>query len=450
MFITQLQPQVQQDPNDETAALLRVLIHTMNSTAPDGVPTVPQWTGPHPSLVQVQALLYASLVASLFSAFLAMLGKQWLNRYASVDMRGSAIERSQNRQRKLDGIVTWYFHCVMESLPLMLQIALLLLGCALSRYLWGINIRIASVVLGVTIFGIIFYAFAAVAGAVSMSCPYQTPGAQILRFLWKKVPNRSVFFGTKTPTAPQSETQPGPAQALDGEVTILDFRCISWMLQTSLDRTINELTLKFLGSILTHPWFDDGIVAGCLDVLVGCVSVTYDRVVVTRESEGLAEMDAVCLLRALSHRLVEQPSSSMPRDLHHRYRSVFPCVDMLSTLPFYHTFTAAQSLITGNSTDHLNWDGVDPSTPESLWLAHNFVKIAWHQKKNRGRVSHWILCFSRHCLLWHPEPPLSVIADCLLIAAIELGCYVFRNDVVDQDKRYVLRTNCITHRLIVH
>ena len=87
-------------------------------------------------------------------------------------MRGTAIERSQNRQRKLDGVVTWYFDHVMESLPLMLQAALLLLGCALSRYLWGINLTVASVVLSVTLVGITFYAFIIVAGADSESCPY--------------------------------------------------------------------------------------------------------------------------------------------------------------------------------------------------------------------------------------------------------------------------------------
>ena len=82
-----------------------------------------------------------------------MLGKQWLNRYATTNVRGTTIERGHIRQRKLDGVVTWYFDHVMESLPSMLQAALLLLGCALSRYLWEINIVIASVVLGTTLFG---------------------------------------------------------------------------------------------------------------------------------------------------------------------------------------------------------------------------------------------------------------------------------------------------------
>jgi hypothetical protein len=97
-------------------------------------------------------------------------------------MRGTTIERSQNRQRKLDGIVAWHFDHVMELLPLMLQGALLLLGCALSRYLLEINATVASVAIGVTSSGVI-YVFVVVAGTASVSCPYQTPGARIFRHI---------------------------------------------------------------------------------------------------------------------------------------------------------------------------------------------------------------------------------------------------------------------------
>ena len=433
------------DPNEETAALLRFLIYTVDHTALGGdIPTIPPQSGtPLPqSLVQVQVLLYASLATSLFSAFLAMLGKQWLNRYASIDMRGSAVERSQNRQRKLNGIVTWYFDYVMESLPLMLQGALLLFGCALSKYLWNIKVVIAAVVLGVTTFGAAFYAFIVVAGAVFESCPYQTPSAQFIRFLWKRVPSRSVLFPPKPPTAQQSEAQPDAAQMFDGEVTALDFRCISWMLKTSLDRSINESTLKFLGSILANPGLDDGIVADCLNVLIGCINVTEDdRVVVTRGSEQLAEMAATCHLRSLSHLLVDQPSSKISKYLHQRYKSAFPPIAILQDLPFHRTIAAAHNLIVRNSPD-LDLDIVDPSAPETLWLAHNFVKVAWHQKKSglkkQNKVDDWILHFSHHSLLRGPDPPLSVIADCLSIAAIELGCNVSRTDVMSQDKRWVI------------
>ena len=484
-FIIQVHSQLQPDPNEETAALLRVLIHTINNTALGGdVPTIPQWSGPPPPLIQVQALFYASLAASLFSAFLAMLGKQWLNRYAMADMRGSAIERSQNRQRKLNGISTWRFALVMESLPLMLQIALLLLGCALSVYLREINVTIASVVLAVTTFGLTFYVFIVVAGAVSMSCPYQTPAAQILRYIWRKVlpsPCKMVFrhlwevlrrlweglchiwkvirylwmvlrypsrplnrpaFLTKSSTKRPSETQSGPEQTLDWEVTVLDFCCISWMLRTSLDRLINEVALKFLESVLAFPGYEDVIVMECLNLLISCVSITDGGgVMVIRGSEVLAKMAATCLLRALSHTFVEHPESDILGDVYKRYKRAFPSMDMLENLPFYHTITAVHSLITGDSPDHIDWDGVDPSTPESPWLVHNFVKIAWRRKKSgqggHGKVPRWILHFSFHSLLWDPEPPALVVADCLSIAAIDLGCEVPQSDVMEVDKRYL-------------
>jgi glucan phosphoethanolaminetransferase (alkaline phosphatase superfamily) len=54
----------------------------------------------------------------------------------------------------------------MESLPLMLQVALLLLGCALSRYLWEIDVTVASVTVAVTSSGVIFYLFIVVAGTI--------------------------------------------------------------------------------------------------------------------------------------------------------------------------------------------------------------------------------------------------------------------------------------------
>ena len=87
-FIVQVQPELQSDPNQDTADLLRFLIYKIdNTTFSSDVPTLPQlWNGPSREIIYVQSLLYASLTAALLSAFLAMLGKQWLSRYASVDM----------------------------------------------------------------------------------------------------------------------------------------------------------------------------------------------------------------------------------------------------------------------------------------------------------------------------------------------------------------------------
>ena len=137
-----------------TAAYMQILIHAVNgSLFPGADPGAIAWTGPPPEIITVQSLLYASLATSLFAAFLAMLGKQWVNRYLR-NRGGSAAEKSRDRQQKLDGLQKWHFHIAIESLPVMLQLALLLLGCALSQYLWTISRTVAGVTIAVTVLGV--------------------------------------------------------------------------------------------------------------------------------------------------------------------------------------------------------------------------------------------------------------------------------------------------------
>ena len=109
--------------------LLKIVASVSLGNVPTGADAAfPQWNGPDPIIVNVKVILYSSLAASVLAAFIAMSGKQWLNRYAQVEMRGSIIDRGRHRQRKMNGMVTWHFDLVMECLPLILQAALLLLG----------------------------------------------------------------------------------------------------------------------------------------------------------------------------------------------------------------------------------------------------------------------------------------------------------------------------------
>jgi len=119
---------------------------------------------------------------SLLAAFVAMLGKQWLNRYLR-HTGGSTIERCGDRQRKFDGLERWPFRLFIESLPIMLQIALLLLTCGLSRYMWSVNTSVARVIISSTVLGFLFYLVIVVAGTSSYECPFQTPASMALRDL---------------------------------------------------------------------------------------------------------------------------------------------------------------------------------------------------------------------------------------------------------------------------
>jgi hypothetical protein len=93
------------------------------------------------------------------------------------------IERCGDRQRKFDGLDKWPFRMCMESLPIMLQIALLLLTCGLSRYVWSVNVSVGRVVISFTVLGVLFYIAVVVAGTSSYECPFQTPVSIGLRHL---------------------------------------------------------------------------------------------------------------------------------------------------------------------------------------------------------------------------------------------------------------------------
>jgi hypothetical protein len=556
-FIIQLQSQFQSDPNDETAALLRVLLYKIdNTTFGNDVPTLPQWTGPPRTIVQVQAILLASLAASLLSAFLAMLGKQWLNRYASTDMRGSAIERSQNRQRKLDGVVTWYFDYVMEALPLMLQVALLLLGCALSRYLWEINIILASVVFSVTSFGMAFYIFIIVAGTASVICPYQTPGARFLRYVfhqilplifrnillpalrsalsaisklpafissrfsdfieasfcrrltvkwwsWSQRPWYSAFNITislfytlvvlpialaidtcilgggtvfllllaffiavygpillgifacdKTLrrwfaglSSPRVHSLGQQAIALDRQAVALDLRCISWMLQTSLDKVVLLSALKHLATMMTLGNFDPTLVSGCFDVFVDCIKVDVNtrKVVAMQGLEQLATVSAMCFLRTFHHLSTTNPTLPALKDVRQRYSRVFPHMTDFdfSGLPFYSTMAMIHSL--AHQCWYLGsfqWGERRPSSQECISFTRGMAEIAQvkyqeYQEMQHRKVPRWILRFALHFMPLEPLPPASVVADYLSIIAMDLGCDVSNTGFMTSDERSV-------------
>ena len=482
----------------------------MNNTAlGSDAPTLPRWTGPPQAIVDVQAMLFASLAASLFSAFLAMLGKQWLNRYNSTDLRGTVVERSQNRQRKLDGIVVWYFNNVMESLPLMLQAALLLFSCALCRYLWEVDATVASVVLGVTSFGVLSYMFIVIAGAASESCPYQTPGAYILRhhillplhsthYLLR--PLRSIFHNlTATfrsifsrcsenslcyefvigwwgyyehpcysgekfllylfllPLSPillafdlfrlgrviLRSLVPSGRRAYHGfmsayrrtrdlgrQTITLDLRCVSWMLQTSLDKTFHLSALKYLLAIPELPHFDPSLVIGCLNVLIGCVNVVRDTPVMVLDLEQLGALSARCFLRTFCRFFVTGQNLGTLVDLRRRYSRVYSSgwVDFRD-LPFRHTMTAAHILVNRHCRPPKEWRWYDhnrPPTEEHIQLAGCIAEVAQavYQRTGRVKVPRWMLRFAQDSLSLDPPPPPSVVADCLKIIAIDLGCNV--------------------------
>ena len=177
-FIVQIIPQLQPDPADLTNALLLRILE-QNTTFGGTDPLAPISSVPT-SIARAQAILFASLGVTLFVAFIAVLGKQWILYYTRVTSWGNIVDRGKERQAKLVGLQKWGLHLIMESLPVMLQFALLLFGIALTVYLWGLDTSTAEVVLVVTSMGFAFYTCIVAAATIRRDCPFQTPLSVLL------------------------------------------------------------------------------------------------------------------------------------------------------------------------------------------------------------------------------------------------------------------------------
>ena len=429
-----------------------------------------------------------------------MLGKQWLNRYNSTDMRGTAIERSKNRQQKLNGINSWYFHAVMESLPLMLQAALLLLGCALSLYLSGIDTIIASVVLGITSFGLFFYLFIIIAAVTTKSCPYQTPGSQLLRYLGPKIRNtfavialnlRNTFSKTIHTTRDITQrhqpwwsktnimgflwglaSEVPPATAADvhrlwqavmralaalptrahhlhrihhwlrntrerqptSQTIILDLLCVSWTLQTSLNRDIHLSALKYLMSVLEHADFDPAHVVDCFNIFIGGIRVNNGRVAITQGLEQLTTACAECIYRIFHRLTVTDPTSSTLQGMHQRYHGAFPDGTDFTGFPSRHTMTVINCLIRRVWDPQPIWcDDNRPSDEEHISFARDITELAQVECQQEQGVPKWILDFASNSLSLDPLPPAPILASCFDIIAMNLGHDI--SDAMTLDKR---------------
>ena len=174
------------NPSDTTNILLTQLIQANTRANASSDPTML----PH-TVVWSQPLAYASLSLSLLAAFGAVLGKQWLAHYKSTRFgHGSLEERGLQRQNKLHELERWGFDAVLQSFPVLLQLALLIFAIALSAYVWTQQVATSRIMMSVTGTGIIFYLFIVYASLLSSDCPFQTPASAIIRLAWNRVLKR--------------------------------------------------------------------------------------------------------------------------------------------------------------------------------------------------------------------------------------------------------------------
>ena len=401
--------------------------------------------------------MYASLLISLLAAFVAMLGKQWLNRYLR-NSGGSMIERCGDRQRKCDGLEKWPLHLFVESLPVMLQVALLLLACGLCKHMWSINTSVACILISLTGAGVMFYLGIVIAGTSSYACPFQTPASITLCDLWKKARRgilscilhskrvlswirrvwnqraRLLHRQSLSTTIPLESLQVQPSELWlkPKDLTIIrqtntnDVRCVSWILRNITDPEALDAAIRLAGVI---RWFDDGVNADPpYGLIVSMFETCFDstrKLYPRLRDRAYYSGRAMVWIRTLAMRKSEEFASTftfpvvaytdpaLDPDLGHLLRINVawllnsPLIQLLSIHP-------------GHTPSH------------SQWISNVLLHLAWADQTplDFGLIANNI--FGTH----ETTIPLNATLNRLLAWSIFLGSPVKEEALMVQDKSY--------------
>ena len=427
------------------------------------------WTGPDPTLIYIQCILFSSLAASLLSAFVAVLGKQWLNRYAKVDMRGSLIDRSRDRQRKMDGMSTWGFDFVMECLPLMLQAAVLLLGYALSQYLFTIDRVVAAAIIGFTAAGILFYGLIAFAAVLFYNCPFQTPLSLSIRFIFRLIKRREEYIersgkwfrrilsqikkrprpnrsrGSRTTdrdnhielamTGPFDHPPTLFHEEADWQGYVLDSNCIAWMFEMSMDADVILNTIRFIPEIVWHDGIRVTPLERLYDAVIECFDRSSDRPAVIPKFRDKAYLSAKALLhvavqrKCMGNELDEEAFESISRQ--HIPIDYEGDPDLESTLGMIDRIFGA-----GNP-EPIRWQKYSFTDSHRAWMSRILLYRAWDSLGKREPLPVDTREFILHSLQVNLPPPASIVTSCLDTIGLVLGIKLHFDDQQVTDKRSV-------------
>ncbi|KZV94616.1 hypothetical protein EXIGLDRAFT_611447, partial [Exidia glandulosa HHB12029] len=146
-FILDSYKQMQIDYSKET-----FLLQLANMS---GTPYVPPSDRVEESARAINCLWISSLIASLSTALIAILAKQWLAFYPVSD-RENLREWAQLRQYRFDALKQWHVPVLIAVVPVLLHLSLMLFLAGLVVFLWDIDTgtMILAVVLSAATYGL--------------------------------------------------------------------------------------------------------------------------------------------------------------------------------------------------------------------------------------------------------------------------------------------------------
>jgi hypothetical protein len=156
-----------------------------NATARAAVVAAERTTSPSSSDVWVNGLWFTSLMLSLSTALLTVLGKQWLRQY-TTSITGTPRERAFVRQFRWEGFSKWHVRTILGLLPTLLHASLGLFLTGLVILLYPLHSNIARIVLSLALVLFGTYGITTILPIASPMCPYRTQFSILIQQISRK------------------------------------------------------------------------------------------------------------------------------------------------------------------------------------------------------------------------------------------------------------------------
>ena len=384
----------------------------------------------------------------------------------------------------MNGMVTWRFKTVMEGLPLMLQVALLLLGCALYIYLSTIDTTIARAIAFFIALGPLFYGVIVIAATISYDCPFQTPPSIFFHFLvrldnkhgrylkrfrawirrmfsWRRRRKPSEPDELQTLDLQTPRSHPGGGSGLGepyrnepgGRIElawfgpfhdtaaffdednnwgghVLDSNCIAWMFEMPLGTDAALDIIEFIPEVVWHSGIRTTPLERLYDTVLECCDYSSGRPVVISKFKKKVYLSAKALLHiAIQRKCIGRESdntvfdsiSSRHRNLgSQRYRGDS---DLESALGI------VDRIFNPHGFERMPWNEFSFTDSHHAWMGRILLYRAWHVLMMGEPLPDDIKGFILYSLRMEPLPPASTVIHCLLIIGMVLGINL---DVGDQ------------------
>ena len=184
-FVIESHKNLQQQPEDLTNHILKELAVQISHISINGNfvnSTVPDFTMPSFQKstvdVAVNTLWVLSLLIALITASLGILVKQWFHELLSYETH-DPMERLKLRFFREAGVERWKVFAIASSLPLLLQLALLLFFVGLGLFFHRLDAIVSWFTTGTAVLWLVSLLFATLAPTFSSQCPYKTPFLKI-------------------------------------------------------------------------------------------------------------------------------------------------------------------------------------------------------------------------------------------------------------------------------